>query len=335
MTSISTLSPSDCIGNCAPVGTDSNGVTLVPSVVAAALLFPVLIFIGSATPLSAARREQRFAAMRLIGATPRQITRLATVESGVATVAGVIVGFSLYAAMRPVLAKIPFTGERFFTSDVSLSVANVLLVAIGIPIAAAVAAWLGLRRVKISPLGVTRRVTPRPPRAWRLIPMFAGIGWLSYLAFSGTIRSMTSIDQAYAYLSGVFSTMIGLVVAGPWLTMIGSRLVAARSRHPDGLIAARRLNDNPKAAFRAVSGLVLAVFVSTCAIGIITTIVAYNGDDATGGAESTATLIDLLDGGRVAPGSVNPAAAQNELASIPGVEGVAAVRAMTVDSNQP
>ena len=37
---------------------------------AAALLFPVLIFVGAATRLSAARREQRFAAMRLVGATP-------------------------------------------------------------------------------------------------------------------------------------------------------------------------------------------------------------------------------------------------------------------------
>jgi len=35
-----------------------------------------------------------------------------------------------------------------------------LLVAVGIPIAAAVAARVALRRVKISPLGVTRHVTP-------------------------------------------------------------------------------------------------------------------------------------------------------------------------------
>ena len=43
-------------------------VDLVLSVVAPALLMPVLIFIGTATRLSAARREQRFAAMRLVGA---------------------------------------------------------------------------------------------------------------------------------------------------------------------------------------------------------------------------------------------------------------------------
>ena len=61
---------------------------MVLSVAAAALLFPVLVFIGAATRLSAARREQRFAAMRLVGATPRQIATIATVESSVAAIAG-------------------------------------------------------------------------------------------------------------------------------------------------------------------------------------------------------------------------------------------------------
>ena len=59
-------------------------------VTAVALLFPVLVFIGTATRLSAARREQRFAAMRLVGATPRQISVVAAVESTVAAVAGTL-----------------------------------------------------------------------------------------------------------------------------------------------------------------------------------------------------------------------------------------------------
>src|SRR6266540_4107936 len=47
---------------------------------ALALLLPVLVFIGTAARLAAARREQRFAAMRLAGATPRQIGVISTVE---------------------------------------------------------------------------------------------------------------------------------------------------------------------------------------------------------------------------------------------------------------
>ena len=60
---------------------------------AVALLLPVLILIATASRLSAARREQRFAAMRLVGATPRQISVISAVEATVAAVVGVAAGF--------------------------------------------------------------------------------------------------------------------------------------------------------------------------------------------------------------------------------------------------
>ena len=91
----------------AAIGTNANGIDLILGVVAVALLFPVLIFIGTATRLSAARREQRFAAMRLVGATPRQISVIAAVESTVAAVAGTVVGFGLFSALRAPLRTDP------------------------------------------------------------------------------------------------------------------------------------------------------------------------------------------------------------------------------------
>ena len=45
--------------------------------------------------------------------------------------------------------------------------------------------------------------------------------------------------------------MVGLIVAGPWLTMVGSRVMARRTSRPSVLIAGRRLSDNPRGAFRA------------------------------------------------------------------------------------
>ena len=95
---------------------------------------------------------------------------ISAVEAATATLAGAALGFPLFVAMRAPLAGIPFTGAPFFPSDPSLTLVDVLIVAIGLPIAAALAARIALHRVQISPLGVTRRVTPRPPRAYRLIP---------------------------------------------------------------------------------------------------------------------------------------------------------------------
>src|SRR6266568_91556 len=293
VSSIQSTVPSSCNGrDCeVRVGLNTNAIDLILSVVACALLFPVLIFIGTATRLSAARREQRFAAMRLVGATPRQISVISAVESTVAAAAGVGIGFGLFFLLRSPMAAIPFTGAPFFPGDLSLSLADILLVAAGVPVAAAVAARLALRRVHISPLGVSRRVTPRAPRAWRVIPLLAGIADLACFVVIG--RPRTTPGQIAAYLPGFLLIVAGLVIAGPWLTMVGARLMARRTSRSATLIAARRLSDDPRAGFRAISGLVLALFVTTVAVGVITAVGA-SPDSASAGTAIPGALTARL-----------------------------------------
>jgi hypothetical protein len=68
---------------------------------------------------------------------------------------------------------------------------------------------------------------------------------------------------------GLALIMSGLMIGGTWLTMQASRLLARFASGPSSLLAARRMADNPKAAFRSVSGLVLAVFVGTFIAGAV------------------------------------------------------------------
>ncbi|WCN78851.1 ABC transporter permease [Micromonospora sp. LH3U1] len=293
-------------------------VNLILGVIAGGLLFPVLIFIGTATRLSAARREQRFAAMRLVGATPKQISVVAAVEATAAAVAGTALGFALFYALRGQMAGIPFTGMPFFPSDMSLGLLDLLLVALGVPAGAALAAQVSLRRVRISPLGVTRRVTPRAPRAYRLIPMALGV---AVLFFAIGFRPETSDGQAAVFLPGLLLIMAGLVFAGPWLTMVGARVMARYANRPAALIAARRLADNPKAGFRAISGIMLALFVTSVAIGVITTIVANRGPAPIGSTDA-GTVTTVFD--EEAP-SV-PDALFAELRAITGVRSATAIR---------
>ncbi len=335
VTHISTTVPSKCNDCVIGVGINSKGITLILSVVIAGLLFPVLIFIGGATRLSAARREQRFAAMRLVGATPGQISVISTVESSVAAVIGVAAGLVLFFALRPALAAIPFTGDPFFTSDLSLTLPDLLVVVVGIPTAAALAARLALRRVSISPLGVTRRVTPRPPRAWRAIPLLAGLGELGYFAYLHDVGANSHAPvstEVGAFLSGILLTMTGLIIAGPWLTMLGSRLIAGRATRPATLIAGRRLADNPQAGFRAISGLVLAVFVGSCALGVITTVVAYDGGSVSDDpAHARGTLVDTFRQGPDHTTRLTPAdtATLDRLSTVSGVTGVATIHVVS------
>ncbi|MFE9690225.1 FtsX-like permease family protein [Micromonospora sp. NPDC005806] len=320
ITQIMTTSPSDCSHGCY-VGIRHDGMTIVLSVVAAALLFPVLIFIGTATRLAATRREQRFAAMRLVGATPRQISLISAVESAIAATAGTAVGFGLFFAFRPGLAAIPFTGDPFFTADLSLTVVDILAVALGIPLGAVVAAALALRRVQISPLGVSRRVTPKPPRAWRLIPLAAGLAELTW--FIGR-RPETTNGQITAYISGFVLILVGLVMAGPWLTIAGARVLAGRASRPATLIAGRRLSDNPQAGFRSVSGLIVALFVTSVATGTITTFVANRGAPRTDSVAATSLSKTFWPEEGPAPTADQ---IPSGLSAIPGVRSVTVVHA--------
>jgi hypothetical protein len=317
---IATESPGGC-GRC-QMGTNADGMALVLSVTAVALLFPVLVLIGTATRLAAVRREQRFAAMRLVGATPGQVAVVASVESTVAAVVGTVVGFGVFALVRGPLSTVPLTGERFYPSDLALTPLDVSLVAVGVPIGASVVALVASRRVRISPLGVSRRVTPRPPRAVRLLPLVAGVAELTW--FIGR-RPYTTNGQLLAYLTGIFLIMGGLVIAGPWLTMVGARLLARLSNRPATLLAARRLADDPRAGFRAVSGVALALFVTSTAVGVMTTMIAERGAP-TGDLAVTRTLVLELTRGRT-PGGEEAAAVDRLPASLgTGLDGIQGVR---------
>ena len=61
--------------------------------------------------------------------------------------------------------------------------------------------------------------------------------------------------------------------------------MARWTSRPGTLIAARRLADDPRAAFRAVSGLVLALFITTVAVVAITTQNAKGAAPLDGGGE--------------------------------------------------
>ena len=255
---------------------------------AVALLLPVLILIATASRLSAARREERFAAMRLVGATPRQISVVSAVEAAVAAVAGVAVGFALFFVFRPLLYHVPFTGAPLAQGDLSLHWIDIVLAVIGVPAAAVVSARLALRRVQKSPLGVHRRAAARPPRIARIIPLLAGIAVLAYFNAAGKPGAVGG--QLLELLAGFVLLIVGLVLAGPWFTTAGARLMANRARRPATLIAGRRLLDNPKAAFRFISGLVIALFVASAAIGALSSIAAASSSG--GGSAGKDTLAD-------------------------------------------
>jgi hypothetical protein len=299
---------------------------------AVALLLPVLILIATASRLSAARREERFAAMRLVGATPHQISVVSAVEAVVAAVAGVAVGFALFFAFRPLLYHVPFTGAPLSQGDLSLPWIDIVLAMIGVPVAALVSARLALRRVLISPLGLNRRASSRPPRIARIIPLLAGIALLAY--FDSVGKPGSNGGQLLEVLVGFVLLIVGLVLAGPWFTTAGSRLMVKRASRPATLIAGRRLLDNPKAAFRFISGLVIALFVASAAIGALSSFAAVTNSSG-GGSAGKDTLAELF-----CSFSTTNCPASAQVPSVPGqvldeLRPTPGVRAVTVVHQNP
>lgn len=248
-----------------------------------AVLFPVLILISTATRLAAARREERFAALRLVGATSGDISVIASVDSVVSALLGAVAGTALFLAVRPALAGATLTGTRYFAGTVTPTVWGYLGLLAAVPLASAIASLLALRRVRISPLGVTRRATPPPSSAWRLAPLAAGIA-----LFIAGVLATSGKGIGVAMYPGLLVTMIGLVTGGPWLTAALARLCGRVLSGASPLLATRRLADEPKAAFRAVRGLVLAVFLGTIVGALVPTL------DSLSATPNSAVLSDVL-----------------------------------------
>jgi len=242
-------------------------------------------------------------------------------------VAGVATGFALFYLFRPLLSEVPFTGAPFATGDLSLGWVDVVLVVVGVPVAAVVSARLALRRVQPSPLGASRRVSSARPGAVGVLPLLAGIAVLAYFDAAG--KPGSNSGQLLELFAGFALLVTGLVLAGPWLTTAGSRLMAARARRPATLVADRRLLDNPKAAFRFVSGLVIALFVTSALFGALSSIGAASGlGGGSAGKETVADVFCSFGSDNCAPATrvpSVPAHVLEELRTTPGVRGVAVV----------
>ncbi len=275
---------------------------IVLGIGAVGLLMPVVVFVSTSTRLGAARREQRFAALRLAGATPRQTNVIAAVEAGAAAVVGAGLGAVGFMLTRSWAAAVEIDGQRSFVSDVHVGPVLMTIILVAVPALAVVAAMASLRRLQISPLGVARRAVRPRPTARRVLPVVAGTaGFVVSLGLFPRFGGMAGLVPVMA----TFALMIyGIVVAGPWLTVLCARGIRRVGRRTSTLLAGRRLEDDPAAGFRAVSGLVLAVFVASVCSGITPAGLAEartDGDQLLKGSMLAASLPDGTTMARATP----------------------------------
>ena len=232
------------------------------------LLFPIVIFVSVATQLGAAQREKRYAALRLIGATKRQVGLILMLESLLASVVGVIIGLGAFWLLQAPLQDFKMDGMRFNPSDLALTGTQYALI-IGLTLGLTMFVnWRRMRRAQISPLGVSRSVEKvKKLRAWRALVPALGIAFFAWLS-SKPGRDWLDANKESAIPMLLLTTalllvMFGLILAGGWLTNKLSLLAARWANNGSMLIAGKRTAVHSRTVFRSVSGVVLALFAGS------------------------------------------------------------------------
>lgn len=271
-----TSTPPTKISDFAGRAGDETVVYQIMALIASVLMVvPLLVFGGAAARLTVARRDQRLAALRLVGATPWQVVMMTVAEAVITAFGGAVLGLVLYGAAVPLLSRIEMADGSWFAADLWPGILPVLGVLLAVPLLVGLSAVIGLRRVVVSPLGVAKRETPPAMRFVRVVALFVILIAVP-LSFRGTSTTVVAGVLGLAFL--------GVNLVGPWVVGVIGRITTRTARRPARLLAGRRLVDDPKSAWRTVSGVALTGFIAGF-VGLLSP-----SSDLLGGPPSTAGL---------------------------------------------
>lgn len=257
----------------------------------ALLVVPLLTLGGSAARLSARRRDDRLAGLRLLGATPAMVAALTVIESTTLAALGVLGGAVLSLPASRLIGLIPFRGEPL-GAQAYLNGGGVALCALAVVALAAVSAVLGLRGVVVSPLGVRTRQNA-PKLHWMRFVLGTVVVAATFVAMS-LLRAMEAAVILIVLGAGFGATIAVLNLVGPLVLRVLARGQVRRAKTARRLLAARAVLESPKAAWRQVSGVAMTSFVAVFAgVGV-----ALLGTVSGGGTPSEAAtlLTDIRTG---------------------------------------
>ncbi|MGW7539918.1 FtsX-like permease family protein [Streptomyces sp. NPDC054770] len=292
----------------------------------------VLLITGFVTTgalgVAIAGQRRDLALMRAVGATPRQIRRLAAAQStavaAVALVPGVALGYLLAERFRTLLVhRGVLPGLLPLTLSPFPALATVLLLVAAVRTAARCAAWRTSKMPATEAVAESRsepRAPSRPRTAAGLL-LIAASGALSVTP----LLQRTAIGASATSIAGIVAA-IGLALAGPALVRAAGEAVVRRLR--PGVSAPTWLAlSNIRAYAQRVTGVVsplamAVVFVLTYTLAQ-TTVLAATSDDTRTGTLGQYRLSAAALGGL-------PTDSLAEVRRLPGVRAAAPVGTTTV-----
>jgi hypothetical protein len=278
-----------------------NETGLRPGLIAmvAATLIPALVLIAQSARLGGPARDHRLAAMRLAGATPRQSRSIAAAEQGVTVGLGALLAMAVYPLLHALLHRPTMAGARQVEGfDLGVGVVikpyagpllplptdtwpawwSWLVVALGLPVLAALLSAVALRRVIASPWVAARRVRRTRPRLWPIWLTATGLTdlavcriWIDRLQTADPSAPEPNLAAPYlTMVAGLAAICVGVPLCAAAVGHLGARLALRYGRRPGTLIAARRVLADPYAGSRAVSVLLACTVLAVALVGIRT-----------------------------------------------------------------
>lgn len=233
--------------------------------VAVLLVTPIIILVAEAAKIGIIQREKRFATLSIAGATLPQIRSLIVLESLPNTILGLSIGFMIFTwLIVAFLSHTPVIGATFWTSDLQLSATILALVAFVIIIATVFTNFQALRKIKISPLFVSRASgVQKRPSPLTILPLFLSVTSLALFAEYGKDWYHQNTDFGSLILAGfTLIIIIGIFLGGPFMIYILAKIFS-KIRYASGEIASFRLRNNALNVFRSISGIVIALFIGS------------------------------------------------------------------------
>ena len=228
---------------------------LLVLVIFVVLLLPIGIFVAAAIRFGSDRRDQRLAAVRLVGADGNMARRIAAGEALSSAVLGLAVGTGIFFLGRQLVERITLLNVSVFATDVSPSLVLGLLIVAAVPVAAVGLTVLSLRRVIIEPLGVVRQSRSIRRRLWwRLTIPLLGLPLLFPLL--GDINKSGGQFNQYQVGAGLILLLLGTASLLPWVVQAVVRRLGRGS--VSWQLAIRRLQLDSTASVRAVTGVAVA-----------------------------------------------------------------------------
>lgn len=235
------------------------------ALIASVLLVPSAVGLGgSAARLSLARREQDLAAMRLVGGTSGQVGSVAVLDVAAQSLLGAVLGLGAHVAVTLVLTRLDFGIAPFTVGDLLLPVWAYPVLVVALVLIAAGSAAVSLAGVVLSPLGVARdsrvvRLSVLRVVLWAVLI----VGFVAFMNVGGMLLGEAGTGVMIAIMVLFIAAIVaGINVVGPFIVWVTALLLAKTAPMPSLMVGARRLAGDPRAGWRAVSGITFALVIA-------------------------------------------------------------------------